>query len=100
MRIATTAFILTFLSTPVFAQPTNPKPFVLGVIEEIHSTQLAEKRTLNIYLPEGYNDTDTIKYPVIYLLDKDKKIKGKKISSDQVVDILKKLEEIEKNNNK
>ena len=38
--------------------------------------------------------------PVIYLLDKDKKIKGKKISSDQVVDILKKLEEIEKNNNK
>lgn len=69
MRIATTAFILTFLSTPAFAQPTNPKPFVLGVIEEIHSTQLVEKRILNIYLPEGYNDTDTIKYPVIYLLD-------------------------------
>ncbi len=69
MRIATTAFILTFLSTPAFTQPTNPKPFVLGVIEEIHSTQLAEKRILNIYLPEGYDKNDTIKYPVIYLLD-------------------------------
>ena len=38
--------------------------------------------------------------PVIYLLDKDKKIKGKKISSDQVVEILKNLEEIEKRKNK
>ncbi|GAA4465567.1 hypothetical protein GCM10023189_46350 [Nibrella saemangeumensis] len=45
------------------------KPFVLGIIDEIQSTQLAEKRTLNIYLPEGYNKDDTTRYPVIYLLD-------------------------------
>lgn len=45
------------------------KPFVLGVIEEIQSKELHEKRILNIYLPEGYNPNDTIKYPVIYLLD-------------------------------
>ena len=42
---------------------------MLGVIEEIQSTQLSEKRTLNIYLPEGYNKNDTAKYSVIYLLD-------------------------------
>lgn len=45
------------------------KTFVLGVIEEIQSKELNEKRTLNIYLPEGYDAKDTVKYPVIYLLD-------------------------------
>jgi uncharacterized protein len=50
-------------------QTGNAQPFVLGVIEEIQSAALAEKRILNIYLPEGYDKNDTIKYPVIYLLD-------------------------------
>ncbi|MBK7871311.1 MAG: alpha/beta hydrolase [Saprospiraceae bacterium] len=45
------------------------EPFVLGEILEIESSILAEKRILNIYLPEGYNKDDTINYPVIYLLD-------------------------------
>lgn len=45
------------------------RPFVLGLIDEISSTELSETRTLNVYLPEGYNPNDTIKYPVIYLLD-------------------------------
>ncbi len=45
------------------------KPFILGVIDKIQSKELSEKRVLNIYLPEGYNQKDTIKYPVIYLLD-------------------------------
>jgi len=45
------------------------KLFVLGVIDEIQSKELAEKRILNIYLPEGYRKNDTIKYPVVYLLD-------------------------------
>lgn len=45
------------------------KPFVLGVVREIQSKELAEKRILNIYLPEGYKQNDTTKYPVIYLLD-------------------------------
>lgn len=44
-------------------------PFVLGTIEEIYSKELNEKRILNIYLPEGYSKTDSIKYPVVYLLD-------------------------------
>lgn len=50
-------------------QNETSKPFVLGTIEEINSKILSEKRILNIYLPEGYNQNDTIKYPVTYLLD-------------------------------
>lgn len=50
-------------------ESTHIKPFVLGVIDEIQSAELSEKRILNIYLPEGYNKNDTIKYPVVYLLD-------------------------------
>lgn len=45
------------------------KPFVLGRIETIHSRILNEDRILNVYLPAGYNPSDSIKYPVIYLLD-------------------------------
>jgi predicted alpha/beta superfamily hydrolase len=58
-----------------FGQKTKEKsseistPFVLGVIDKIQSTVLNETRILNIYLPEGYNPSDSIKYPVIYLLD-------------------------------
>ena len=67
--------ILTLFSASVFSQnimpakPGNSKPFLLGVIEEIVSKELGEKRILNIYLPEGYKQNDTIKYPVVYLLD-------------------------------
>ncbi|MEJ7627892.1 MAG: alpha/beta hydrolase-fold protein [Ferruginibacter sp.] len=63
-----------FSTILVFGQSNKPnqqdsKPFVLGVIDEIQSKELKEKRILNIYLPEGYNKKDSIKYPVIYLLD-------------------------------
>ncbi|MCC6725744.1 MAG: alpha/beta hydrolase [Saprospiraceae bacterium] len=63
----TVTFLLLLVFLPLFAQQT--KPFVLGEIHEIKSTQLGENRTLNIYLPEGYAACDTCKYPVIYLLD-------------------------------
>ncbi|MES2478832.1 MAG: alpha/beta hydrolase-fold protein [Bacteroidota bacterium] len=67
--------IASFTATFVFGQKGNTKQnemskaFVLGVIDEIQSKSLAEKRVLNIYLPEGYTQNDTAKYPVIYLLD-------------------------------
>ena len=72
--------ILTLLSlttTLSFAQKNKTKqpetntakPFVLGVIDEIQSKEMGEKRIINIYLPEGYNPNDSIKYPVIYLID-------------------------------
>jgi uncharacterized protein len=75
MKILTAVFILTLSTAFSFCQNNKPaakdnsKPFVLGVIEEIQSVELAEKRILNIYLPEGYNKNDTTTYPVIYLLD-------------------------------
>jgi uncharacterized protein len=75
MRTITAIFILHIFATLAVAQPDNKshagagKPFVLGVVEEMQSRVLGEKRTLNIYLPEGYGQDDTTKYPVIYLLD-------------------------------
>lgn len=63
----TRLFILAILiANNAFSQT---KPFVLGVTETIVSKTLKEKRTINIYLPDGYKKNDTTHYPVIYLLD-------------------------------
>ena len=67
--------LLTFSTVLTFGQKNkkNPtassQPFALGVIDELQSKELGEKRTLNIYLPPGYDAKDTVQYPVIYLLD-------------------------------
>lgn len=67
------SLFLTILAAVGDAQVPHPdlpsKPFVLGTVEGIYSTQLGEYRTLNIYLPEGYKPDGKTKYPVIYLLD-------------------------------
>jgi hypothetical protein len=65
MRKIIFLFLFSALTFPGLAQ----KPIVIGVTEEIQSTVLNEKRSVNIYLPEGYNEKDTTKYAVIYLLD-------------------------------
>lgn len=65
------ALLLLFLithSTHLFAQ-SESKPITLGLSEEFNSKILNETRTINIYLPEGYNQNDTLKYPVIYIPD-------------------------------
>jgi len=66
-------FLLVCTSISVFSQAKSKsdksKPFVLGVIDEIQSKELGEKRIVNIYLPAGYNADDATQYPVIYLLD-------------------------------
>jgi uncharacterized protein len=69
MKAALSLLVLIFLPALSFTQSDATKPFVLGMIDEIQSEQLAEKRILNIYLPEGYSKNDTLSYPVIYLLD-------------------------------
>ncbi|HEX8334963.1 MAG TPA: alpha/beta hydrolase-fold protein [Segetibacter sp.] len=75
MKTVALYIILVFSTAITFAQKNKPvetpgsKPFVLGVVDEIQSTVLGEKRVLNIYLPEGYNKNDTTKYAVTYLLD-------------------------------
>jgi predicted alpha/beta superfamily hydrolase len=68
--------LLTGIFTPAifYGQTGNKdialeKPFNLGVILSIQSAELKEKRVLNVYLPEGYSQSDTTKYPVVYLLD-------------------------------
>ena len=75
MRTILLISIITLYGSFSFTQSDNTKPlrinkpFVLGEIDEIYSDILSESRVLNIYLPEGYNNNDTIRYPVIYLLD-------------------------------
>ncbi len=53
--------------TAVAQTKTEEKVFPLGIIRQLHSIELNENRTLNIYLPEGYHQDSS--YPVIYLLD-------------------------------
>src|ERR1700756_3825236 len=69
MKIIALLLAFTLYTTTGFCQADSSKPFVLGTIEQIKSVQLGETRILHIYLPEGYNKNDTVKYPVIYLLD-------------------------------
>ncbi|HEY4875608.1 MAG TPA: alpha/beta hydrolase-fold protein [Puia sp.] len=69
MKIISLAFAIACCTLTAFSQTDSTKPFVLGVIDEVESKQLSEKRILNIYLPEGYDKNDAVKYPVIYLLD-------------------------------
>lgn len=52
-----------------FRYQSGKTPFPFGVVEEISSEALSEKRTLNIYLPQGYHPDSLTTYPVIYLLD-------------------------------
>ncbi len=64
-------YLFTFLLSVSHSQTptTSGKSFSIGVVEEIQSAELKEKRILNIYLPEGYNPADTTRYSIVYLLD-------------------------------
>lgn len=76
MKYLTILFLtICFFPHPLWAQAGKPpatvsrSPFILGETLQIQSEQLREARTLNIYLPPGYGQDSTKKYPVIYLLD-------------------------------
>lgn len=66
-------FILLVLSQQILSQTqiTESKvtPFIIGESVEFQSGILNEKRTLNVYLPNGYSKDSIKRYPVIYLLD-------------------------------
>jgi len=65
-----TLILLAFGAFAAYSQSKNTeKPFVLGKIITMHSSELNEDRILNIYLPDDYDPGDTARYPVIYLLD-------------------------------
>ncbi|WP_228464710.1 alpha/beta hydrolase [Chryseobacterium antibioticum] len=51
----------------VLAQNEKVKPLTIGEVRTLKSKILNEDRTLNIYLPQGFDKTKS--YPVIYLLD-------------------------------
>ncbi len=71
MKLVLLVFFFSVNSIHIKAQDTatQNRPFVLGRIDEIQSKILGEKRILNIYLPEGYDEKENKQYPVIYLLD-------------------------------
>ncbi|HNE29679.1 MAG: alpha/beta hydrolase-fold protein [Saprospiraceae bacterium] len=63
-----TIWLLTAASALYAQQAAAPTgPLSIGEIRTLHSGILHEDRTLNIYLPQGYDAAKT--YPVIYLLD-------------------------------
>ncbi len=74
--VITLLTLLFYASLPSFAQQKgsdritdNIQFILLGQTQTFQSRLLGEQRVLNIYLPEDYNPNDTLKYPVIYLLD-------------------------------
>ncbi|MFP9098850.1 alpha/beta hydrolase [Flavobacterium sp. RHBU_24] len=64
-------FLLFVLQLPCRAQKPGSltTPITIGHQAVLQSKILGEARLLNIYLPEGYNAKDSLRYPVIYLLD-------------------------------
>jgi uncharacterized protein len=72
--INTVSCLLLLVTTGQAQTKPSPKnssvtPFILGEVHQLRSSELNEKRILNIYLPAGYNKNDTARYPVVYLLD-------------------------------
>jgi len=41
----------------------------IGTSEILHSKVLGEDRMINICLPDNYNPTDSVRYPIVYVLD-------------------------------
>lgn len=61
--------LLISLTTNAQVKTSQSKPLIIGNIDQLYSNILSENRVLNIYLPEGYKNTDSTRYPVIYILD-------------------------------
>jgi predicted alpha/beta superfamily hydrolase len=66
-------FLCVFWHMPAYAQRSalqeSVTPITIGTSYTFPSAILAELRTINVYLPPGYTPSDTVRYPVIYLLD-------------------------------
>ncbi|MGG5507052.1 MULTISPECIES: alpha/beta hydrolase [unclassified Myroides] len=63
--LTATFFLFAFIA---FGQKEANK-ITIGESITMESTILNETRTINIYLPPYYQPNDTIKYPVVYILD-------------------------------
>ncbi len=73
MKIKLLILCAAFIQSAVHGQQVKSredvKPLIIGEIRQLQSKVLNEKRIVNVYLPEGYSANDSLKYPVIYLLD-------------------------------
>ena len=67
MKFIITIFLFYSFITVKAQTSQDAKPFIIGETRTLKSTILNEDRTLNIYLPEGFDKSKS--YPVIYLLD-------------------------------
>jgi hypothetical protein len=65
--LAALAFLV--LAPHARAQSDIAQPFAIGKVEQLDSRFLAELRTLNVYLPDGYTEHPEARLPVIYVLD-------------------------------
>lgn len=65
MRIFIFSLFLIFNISFSYAQ----EKLIIGEVHQLESKILNEKRTINIYTPEGYSADSSKTYPVIYLLD-------------------------------
>ncbi|QIE60473.1 alpha/beta hydrolase [Rasiella rasia] len=70
MRQFSLLFFLLIVGVVCSQNSTSSKaiPFTIGETVSVQSEILQENRTLNIYLPRGYDESKK-KYPIIYLLD-------------------------------
>ena len=65
----------------------RPQPVTIATSYTLESGILGQTRRINVYLPPGYA-TSSARFPVLYLLDKDKRIIAKKVTPEQVEEIL------------
>jgi predicted alpha/beta superfamily hydrolase len=68
--VIVTALLLS-LSSAIPAQRTSAgvSPLVIGETFTLESTALGERRRINVYLPVGYADSLSARFPVLYMLD-------------------------------
>lgn len=69
MKARLTIVFCCIINTLIAQVHHNFKPINIGISTKLTSKVLDEQRTINIYLPAGYNDSDTARYPVIYVPD-------------------------------
>lgn len=64
-----TSLSLTFTQAQPVLKESSRSPLTIGEVVFLNSKVLSESRTLNIYVPPNYKASDTLRYPVIYVLD-------------------------------
>ena len=70
-------FFIALITLPACNQDKSTSDSIaIGTTESIYSATLKEERKVLVHVPEGYNQSDSVKYPVLYLLDGDAHFKS------------------------